>query len=95
VRFSASAEACVSPQAFGNQGRPVAAASLPPAANKHRQIGPRRHEAERHIGAVQVATDKFSHSFLHHEHFCPQGADLPLYFVESVVHGLLEQKENI
>ena len=93
--FAATSEPGGAAQSLRHGGQAITTARLSPATDKRRQVRPRRHETERHIRTVQVAIDEVAHSLLHHKHFCPQGADLPSYFVKSVVHDLLEQKENI
>jgi hypothetical protein len=47
------------------------------------------------LGAVAIAVDEFSHRRLDVGHFQPQGADFTSNFINSVVHGLLEQNKNI
>jgi len=47
------------------------------------------------FGAVAVAVDEVAHTRLDIGHLQPQGADFTSNFINSVVHGLLEQNKNI
>ncbi|MGX4806317.1 hypothetical protein [Bradyrhizobium guangdongense] len=47
------------------------------------------------FSAVAIAIDEIAHGRLDIGHLQPQGADLASNFINSVVHGLLEQNKNI
>ncbi|MEH2492083.1 hypothetical protein V1280_008022 [Bradyrhizobium sp. AZCC 2230] len=47
------------------------------------------------FGAVAIAIDEIADGRLDIGHLQPQGADFTSNFINSVVHGLLEQNKNI
>ncbi|MCS3761216.1 hypothetical protein GGE24_000208 [Bradyrhizobium centrosematis] len=47
------------------------------------------------FGAIAIAVDGSAHGRLDVGHLQPQGADFTSNFINSVVHGLLEQNKNI
>jgi hypothetical protein len=52
-------------------------------------------QLERRVRAVQITADLVVHGMLDAHHLGSQNTDFAADFINSVVHGLLEQKENI
>jgi hypothetical protein len=60
-----------------------------------RQFRPHLHQPHSGVRAIQIMVDLIAHDHLNARHPGPQGADPAADLINSVIHGLLEQKENI
>jgi hypothetical protein len=73
----------------------MCAACRSPFPDQPLHVAAQSEQAKRTFAAVPVERDLGMHSRLRIGHLEPQCADFPANFINSVVHGLLEQKENI
>ena len=73
----------------------VAAACRLPFADQQIDPPAQIHLRQGLLRAVAVAIDEVAHRRLKVGHFQPQGTDFTSNFINSVVHGLLEQNKNI
>lgn len=72
----------------------LAAAGRLPFGHQCSELCPHGHQPERGLRAVQIVPNLVMHGVLDAHHLGPQKADFATDFINSVVHGLLEQKEN-
>jgi hypothetical protein len=75
--------------------QPISATGGLPLPKQHQQFGALGHQPERGFGAIEVAVDLVANGGLNLHHLSSQRTDFATNFINSVVHGLLEQKENI
>ncbi|WP_158537657.1 hypothetical protein [Bradyrhizobium sp. MOS003] len=87
---------------YKTKARPVAdvwqhtaAAGSLPFADQQVDLPAQIHLHQGLLGAIAIAIDEIAHRGLDAGHFKPQGADFTSNFINSVVHGLLEQNKNI
>jgi hypothetical protein len=73
----------------------LAAASRFPLGNQRRQLCSHCHQAQGGFRAVEIVPDLLVHRLLDAHHVGPQNTHFAADFINSVVHDLLEQKENI
>ena len=73
----------------------LAAARGFPLGNQRSQLCPHCHQAQGGFRAVEIVLDLLVHGVLDTHHVGPQNTHFAANFINSVVHGLLEQKENI
>ncbi|QIO99138.1 hypothetical protein HAU86_04680 [Bradyrhizobium symbiodeficiens] len=73
----------------------TAAAGSLPFADQQVDLPAQIHLSQGLPGAIAIAVDELAHQGLDAGHFEPQGADFTSNFINSVVHGLLEQNKNI
>jgi hypothetical protein len=93
LRFLGQAVALLEPLLDCRQ--PFAAAGRPPIGHQRGQRLAHRHQPERSVRRVQVTADLVMHGLFDAHHLGPQDRNLAADLINSVVHGLLEQKENI
>jgi hypothetical protein len=93
LRFWSRPVVCLEPLLDG--GQVLVAAGGPPFGHQRRKLLPHLHQPKRGFRTVQIVPDLVTHGVLDAHHFGPQEADLAADVINSVVHGLLEQKENI
>ena len=73
----------------------IATAGSLPFADQQVDFPAQIHLRQGPFRAVAIAIDEVTHRRLHIGHLQPQGTDLASNFINSVVHGLLEQNKNI
>jgi hypothetical protein len=76
-------------------GQHLATASRLPFADQQVDFPAQIHLRLSPFDAVAIAIDEIAHGRLDIGHFQPQRADFTPNFINSVVHGLLEQNKNI
>jgi len=73
----------------------LAAARCSPFGNQRSHFGSECHQSQGRFRAVQIMPDLVVHGLLDAHHFGPQIDDFAADFINSVVHGFLEQRENV
>ncbi|MGY3360934.1 hypothetical protein ACVWZK_007597 [Bradyrhizobium sp. GM0.4] len=73
----------------------IAATCSLPFADQQIDFPAQIHLRQGLLRAVPIALDELAYGRLDIGHFQPQGADFTSNFINSVVHGLLEQNKNI
>ncbi|MCK1737950.1 hypothetical protein IVA79_29170 [Bradyrhizobium sp. 138] len=76
-------------------GQDITAAGSLPFADQQIDFPAQIHLHQGLRGAIAIAVDTIAHGGLDVGHFQPQGADFTSNFINSVVHGFLEQNKNI
>ncbi|BAC47860.1 bll2595 [Bradyrhizobium diazoefficiens USDA 110] len=80
---------------IANIRQDITTASRLPFADQQIDFPAQIHLRQGLFCAVAIAVDELAHGRLDIGHFQPQGTDLTSNFINSVVHGLLEQNKNI
>ncbi|WP_164937583.1 hypothetical protein [Bradyrhizobium guangxiense] len=78
-----------------NVRQDITAAGSLPFADHEIDLPPQIHLRQGLFDAIAVAVDAIAHGGLDGGHFLPQRTDFASNFINSVVHGLLEQNKNI
>jgi hypothetical protein len=79
-------------QARRKRRRPFATAGRLPFADERRHLGAHAHQPTGGFRAILVMIDQVADRGLDIRHFRPQRTDFASDFINSIVHGLLEQK---